>query len=155
MPEPTEQIARLADRARGELLATIRELDRRRRLALDLKYQAQRHFSWVLLFAAASVVGVGAATVLAATRWRHRRARVRRERIKGLVRAWKHPQRIANERGVTGGLIAKATAALAAEQLAKFALEQLQSAQRAKRRLRERGNGRMPSHLPTERAETV
>ena len=48
-----------------------------------------------------------------------------------------------------------AAAVMAAEQLAKFALEQLQSARRAKGLLRERGNGRMPSHLPAEHAATV
>lgn len=154
MPEALEQTARVADRARGELLATVKELDRRRRLALDLKYQAQKHLSLVLMVAAVSVA-VGAAMVVTTTRRRNRKARTRRERIRGLVRAWNHPQRIAVATPRPYGSAAKIGAALAIEQLAKFTFERLRLARRSGQRLRERGNGRVPGHLPTEHLESV
>jgi hypothetical protein len=152
MPEALEQTARLADRARGELLATVRELDRRCRLALDLKYQAQKHLPWLFLVAAVSVV---AATVVITTRRRNRKARTRRERVRGLIRAWNHPQRIAIDVPRPRRSAAKIAAAIAIEQVAKFTFEQLLLARRSRQRLRERGNGRVPAHLPTEHLESV
>jgi hypothetical protein len=155
MPEALEQTARAADRARGELLATVKELDRRRRLALDLKYQARKHVSLVLVVAAVSIVGIGAATVVTTTRRRNRKAPTHRERVRGLVRVWNHPQRIAIAGSRPLRLATKIAAAVVIEQLAKFAFEKLRSARRSRERLRERGNGRVPAHLPTEHLESV
>lgn len=155
MPESIEEAARLADRARGELFATLRELDRRRRLALDLKYQAQKHFSWVLILAAVSVVAVGTAAVLTTTRRRTRNAHTRRERVRGLIRAWNHPQRIAVDAPRRRLSAAKIASAVVIEQLAKFTLKRLRLARRSRQHLRERGNGRVPVHLRAEHLESV
>jgi hypothetical protein len=150
MPEPLQQTAVVADRARRELLATVRELDRRRRLALDLKY----HFSWVLIFAAASLVAVGATVAVTPTRWRNRKARTGRERLRGLVRAWNHPQRIATPAPKLYQSAVKIAGVVLIELLAKFTFEQVRVA-RSRHRLRERGNGRMPAHLPDVHRESV
>lgn len=155
MPEPIEQTARLADRARGELLATVRELDRRRRLALDFRYHAKEHFSWMMVVVGASVVVLGAATAVTIARWRNRKARIRRERLQGLLRAWKHPQRIAVDSPRRHRPAASIALAVAIERLGRFALERLWHERRSRQQLRERGNGRVPSHLPAEHLQSV
>jgi hypothetical protein len=109
----------------------------------------------VLVVAAVSIVGIGAATVVTTTRRRNRKAPTHRERVRGLVRVWNHPQRIAIAGSRPLRLATKIAAAVVIEQLAKFAFEKLRSARRSRERLRERGNGRVPAHLPTEHLESV
>jgi len=68
-----EQADRAADRIRSELLATLGELDRRRRRAFDVKYQAKQHFTLVMAVAGCAVAAVGIGVALAIARARSRR----------------------------------------------------------------------------------
>lgn len=95
MTSARDQSEKAADRIRSELMSTLRELDRRRHLALDLRYQARQHFTAIMLLAAGALVATGAGITLAILRARRRRASLFSERIAGLVRAWENPKRIA------------------------------------------------------------
>lgn len=95
-----EQVERTADRLRDELMLTIEELDRRRELALDLKYQGRRLLARnreLLLTVggvALGLVGVG----LGVSWWNARRHRevVWERRSKAIKRAWNNPDRVAS-----------------------------------------------------------
>lgn len=89
-----EQAERAADRIRSELVATMQELDRRRHRAMDLRYQLEKHFSVVVGIAAGA--GLLAAGALLFAVMRARRENLLGERVRGLIRAWHNPQRIAN-----------------------------------------------------------
>jgi len=91
-----QQVEAAADRIRDELLTTLKELDRRRLSATDLRYQLATHRRAVLL-AAAGVFGIGtlSGTVLLFRAARRRRARFG-ARVKAVRRAWKHPERLAS-----------------------------------------------------------
>lgn len=96
--ERRDQMEAAADRLRGEWLLTLRELDRRRAESLSLAGLRMAVSSHPMVFAAvglgvAAVVGGGAAYLVARKRRLHRLAgRIRR---RALVRAWRHPERIA------------------------------------------------------------
>ena len=66
MNDAREQAERSADRIRAELLATLRELNRRRHRAFDLRYQLGKHF-----FLLAAIAG-GAHVVMAQVQQGHR-----------------------------------------------------------------------------------
>jgi hypothetical protein len=126
-----EQADRAADRIRSELLATLRELDRRRRRAFDLKYQAEQHFTLVMAVAGCAVAaaGIGVAVAIA-------RARVRREssigaRLRELTRAWEASEPLGDS-GFLPGVSAAAARKLAtvlavtfAGQLARWSAQRL------------------------------
>jgi hypothetical protein len=90
------QVRDTADRLRDGFLLTIRELDRRREEAMDLKLQLTRH--WPL--AAGLVLGVGVLAagfaVLVVTRIHGRPHRLRVARRDAVLRAWRHPERMAS-----------------------------------------------------------
>ncbi len=108
-----EQTEKTADRIRDELLATLKELDRRRRLAIDWRYQARQH-SVVLVAAAISLVLVaGFAAYVARVRKKTRRPRLMRERIRAAKRIWEQPKRLTDgaERSLPAELGRKAAVA--------------------------------------------
>lgn len=133
--EQGEQAEKVADRVREDLLLSVRELDRRRKDALDVRKQVAKH-PWV-------VVGVSVGLLLAVggglgLAWyqreaiRRRRLRNRRiERFRALGRLWKHPDRIANLAprrplpAEVGGKAASALAGALASQLGRQLVSRL------------------------------
>jgi len=87
-----EQADRAADRIRSELLATLGQLDRRRRRAFDLKYQAEQHFTLVMAVAGCAVAAAGIGVALAIARARSRRESSFGARLRELTQAWKAPE---------------------------------------------------------------
>ncbi|MBU8897992.1 hypothetical protein DRW03_32525 [Corallococcus sp. H22C18031201] len=91
-----EQVEQTADRIRDGLLLTLEELDRRRERLLDVRYQAVQHRGTLVAVGAAAVLLVGAGVAYAVYRARTREERLREKRRKALERAWRHPERVAN-----------------------------------------------------------
>jgi len=120
-----EQAERTADRVRAELLSTLQELDRRRHRALDLRYQIEKHFSLVVAIAAGAGLVAAGALLLAVMRARLRRENLIGERIRGFIRAWDNPERIANSDPVAARRMAIALAVTLATQLAKRGAQRL------------------------------
>lgn len=94
-PPEEPQVAKTADRLRDEFLVTLRELDRRRQRAMDVR-GLMRENRRVLIaagagLAAAVVVIIGTSVALS----RSRESRIGERRLRGLVRAWENPDRIA------------------------------------------------------------
>jgi hypothetical protein len=94
MNDAREQAESAAVRIRAELLSTLRELDRRRRRAFDLKYQIDKHFTLVVALAGGVLAAAGMALAIALMRAKMRRENLFAERIRGLMRAWENPHRI-------------------------------------------------------------
>jgi hypothetical protein len=95
MSNAREQADQAADRIRDELLTTLVELDRRRTLVTDWRYQMGAHRK-ALTIAGASVAGLVVVGVgLAIARHQVAQRRVAQRRWNALERAWKHPERIA------------------------------------------------------------
>jgi hypothetical protein len=93
--EQHHQIQRTADRLRDEFLVTLRELDRRRQRAMDVR-GLMRENRRVLIAAGAGltavvVVIIGTSVALS----RSRESRLGERRVQSLVRAWENPDRIA------------------------------------------------------------
>ena len=97
MSTALEQTEKAADRIRGELMSTLQELDRRRHLAFDLRYQTTRHRTAIALVAVGALAIAGAGLTAALIRARQRRKSLLSERIRGLVRARENPDRIARD----------------------------------------------------------
>ena len=98
---PGPQVAKTADRLRDEFLVTLRELDRRRHRAMDVRTLMQDNRR-VLLAAGAGltalvIVIVAASMALSNPRWN----RMGERRMRALRRAWESPDRIA--RRAAGG----------------------------------------------------
>lgn len=94
-PDPQPQVEKTADRLRDEFLVTLRELDRRRHRAMDVRGLV-RDNRRLLVAAGAGLVAVivvivGASVALS----RSRRARLPSRRVQGLRRAWDNPDRLA------------------------------------------------------------
>lgn len=92
--ESRETLRRRADEARDRLMLTLDALDRRRHELFDLKLQLKRHP------AAAASLGAGALAVVGVVgffAWRlsRREEHLWRERAHALVRAFRHPHRLA------------------------------------------------------------
>ena len=93
--EQHHQIQKTADRLRDEFLVTLRELDRRRQRAMDVR-GLMRENRRVLIAAGAGlaalvVVIIGTSVALS----RSRESRLGERRVRSLVRAWENPDRIA------------------------------------------------------------
>ncbi len=89
-------VQKTADRIRDELFMTLKELDRRRQRAMDIKARVLEHqplLRKIGLGVFAVAVLVGGAIV---TKERMRRTRLPRERVRSLQRAWTHPERLAS-----------------------------------------------------------
>lgn len=133
-----EQVEKTADHIRAELLTTLHELDRRRHLALDLRYQARKHLPLLLLLSAGVVVAVGVGVTITILRSRARKNHLLQERLLGLLRAWEHPHRIANssaDRPLTsaaGRKVAIALASALASRAAKRGAARFLPAKRAR-----------------------
>lgn len=97
MSEKGNQVELAADRIRGELLATLQELDRRRHEATDVHRQFERHKGAIALAAGGVVAAVGALVAASIFKARQHDKRVRKQRIRGFRRAWEHPERLATQ----------------------------------------------------------
>jgi hypothetical protein len=95
MSHPTHQIEAAADRIRDDLLVTLRELDRRRARATDVRLQLHQHADLVVGVAAGAAVLVGAVVTAAVLRRRNQRRHFLQRRVGAFRRAWEHPERIA------------------------------------------------------------
>lgn len=89
------QVEQTADRLRDEFLVTLRELDRRRHRAMDVRGLIRENRR-VLIAAGAGLVAVviviiGGSVALS----RSRRARLPERRVRGVRRAWEYPDRLA------------------------------------------------------------
>ncbi len=98
MSDALEQHEQAANRIRDGLNRTLQELDWRLHVATDLRFQLMTHRGLV------AVIGGGAVALLAVgltlEALRERRARrpwvLRRRRVEGFKRAWRHPERLAS-----------------------------------------------------------
>ncbi|MGQ0506506.1 MAG: hypothetical protein ACT4TC_14430 [Myxococcaceae bacterium] len=89
-----EQREKSADRIRGELMETLQELERRKQRVLAARVQLTSLLVAVGFAAGAlSLIGVLATKGI---RRRGRRMRLRRDRLRGVLRAWEHPKRLAS-----------------------------------------------------------
>jgi len=95
MSETREQIESVADRIRDELLTTLKELDRRRHQATDIRHQVEEHVELIVLVGVGVVSLLGMGLGVAAFRRRSRRRHPLQRRAQGLLRAWEHPERLA------------------------------------------------------------
>lgn len=89
------QVEQTADRLRDEFLVTLRELDRRRHRAMDVRGLIRENRR-VLIAAGAGLVAVviviiGASVALS----RSRQARLPERRVRRVRRAWESPDRLA------------------------------------------------------------
>jgi len=97
MSEAREQMERAADRIRDDLMVTLKELDRRRHVATDLRTQI-RSRAPLLIGVGVGVLGIAAGTAFLLAR-RHGVAGKLSPRWDALVRAWEHPKRLAARAG--------------------------------------------------------
>ena len=93
--EQSVQITQTADRIRDGFLVTLRELDRRRQRAMDLRGLLRENRRVVLAAGAgvAALIVVVIATSVALSR--SRASRLPNRRLRALRRAWENPDRIA------------------------------------------------------------
>lgn len=96
MSESRQQIETTADRIRDELLTTLRELDRRRHEATDLKHQVEAHADFLLAVGLGGAALLGIGLGIAAWRRKTRRRYALKRRVEGMLRAWEHPERLAS-----------------------------------------------------------
>ncbi|KYF67043.1 hypothetical protein [Sorangium cellulosum] len=90
-----EEFERKADELRDRLLHTIEAIDQRRHAILDVKTQVRRHGAGVVTGGLMLVLMGGAAVISVVREARARDARLRRERVRALVRFWRHPDWVA------------------------------------------------------------
>jgi hypothetical protein len=93
-----EQVEQAADRLRTELLTTLAELERRGRLAVDLRYQLATHVTWAIAAVAGIVALTGVGLTRARLHKRSQRALKNRARLRGFLRAWEHPDWLAKKK---------------------------------------------------------
>lgn len=96
MNETRDQLERSADRIRDELMVTLKEIDRRRHLATNLRHQVEQHTSLVLGIGVGAVLLLGTWTGIALLRRRFRRRHRFERRMEGMKRAWRYPERLAS-----------------------------------------------------------
>jgi len=92
-----EQVEKTADRLRVELLATLEELERRRQSAMDVRQQLANHVGLAAGVGAAVLALLGGTLAVSLVRRRNRRALGTRERLRGFIRAWEHPDWLARK----------------------------------------------------------
>jgi hypothetical protein len=89
------QVAKTADRIRDEFLVTLRELDRRRHRAMDVRGLVRENRRVLIAagagLAAVIVVIIGTSVALS----RSRDSRLGERRLRALRRAWENPERLA------------------------------------------------------------
>lgn len=91
-----EEFERKADELRDRLLHTIEAIDRRRHALLDVKTQVRRHGAGVATGGLLLVIMGGAAVIALVREARARdERRLRGERVRALVRFWRHPDWVA------------------------------------------------------------
>ncbi|WP_433930843.1 hypothetical protein AB3662_42540 [Sorangium cellulosum] len=90
-----EEFERKADELRDRLLHTIEAIDQRRHALLDVKTQVRRHGAGVVTGGLMLVLMGGAAVISVIQEARARDVRLRRERVRALVRFWRHPDWVA------------------------------------------------------------
>lgn len=97
IPNKGHQADVAADRYRSELISALQELDRRRGEAMDMRLQVQKHkgqlIAVVAVIGGVAALGIGFAII----RSREEKARLRRERVRGFIRAWENPKRLASK----------------------------------------------------------
>ncbi|WP_437607962.1 hypothetical protein WMF20_44940 [Sorangium sp. So ce834] len=90
-----EEFERKADELRDRLLHTIQVIDRRRHALLDVKTQVRRHGAGVAAGGLLLAILGGAAVIALVRGARARDERLRAERVRALVRSWRHPDWVA------------------------------------------------------------
>ncbi|WP_437966844.1 hypothetical protein WMF04_45990 [Sorangium sp. So ce260] len=90
-----EEFERKADELRDRLLHTIEAIDRRRHALLDVKTQVRRHGAGVVTGGLLLAILGSAAAVALVRGARARDERLRGERVRALVRFWRHPDWVA------------------------------------------------------------
>ncbi|AUX26802.1 hypothetical protein SOCEGT47_073720 [Sorangium cellulosum] len=90
-----EVFERRADELRERLFHTIEALDQRRHALLDVKTQVRRHGAGVVTGGLMLAIMGGAVVIALVQEARARGERLRRERVRALVRFWKHPDWVA------------------------------------------------------------
>ena len=110
MTTQIEQTQKTADRLRDELVGTLRELDRRRRRAFELRSTVVESWRPVALAAAAVTLTLGVTGWAALRSFRRRPKMLRRQRFNAARRAWNNPRKIARgsaPRSFPGDLVRK------------------------------------------------
>ncbi|WP_437811664.1 hypothetical protein [Sorangium sp. So ce1078] len=90
-----EEFERKADELRDRLLHTIEAIDLRRHALLDVKTQVRRHGAGVATGGLLLAILGGAAVIALVRGARARDERLRGERVRALVRSWRHPDWVA------------------------------------------------------------
>ncbi len=96
MSEALSQTEQAADRIRGELVSTLKELDRRRQRVFDARAQLKRHWPVLVAGAAGLLTLTGLVATGVALGRRRSRKGLSRQRLQGFLRAWEHPERLAH-----------------------------------------------------------
>ncbi|MDC0683871.1 hypothetical protein [Sorangium atrum] len=86
---------RRADELRDRLMHTIEALDRRRHVLVDVRSRVRRHGPEVLAGGLLLAIAGGAAAIALIKEVRARNERPGGERLRALVRFWRHPERVA------------------------------------------------------------
>ncbi|WP_437796316.1 hypothetical protein [Sorangium sp. So ce693] len=86
---------RRADELRDRLMHTIEALDRRRHVLVDVRSRVRRYGPEVLAGGLLLAIAGGAAAIALIKEVRARNERPGGERLRALVRFWRHPERVA------------------------------------------------------------
>ncbi|WP_438033591.1 hypothetical protein [Sorangium sp. So ce204] len=86
---------RRADELRDRLMHTIEALDRRRHALVDVRSKVRRHGPEVLAGGLVLAIAGGVAAIALIKQARARSERPGGERLRALVRFWRHPERVA------------------------------------------------------------
>jgi hypothetical protein len=131
MKSSTDQVEATANRLRDDLMGTLRELDRRRARATDIRFQVQKHAGAILgVCAGLGLVAGLSATVMVVRRRAQKRRKLQRW-VTAIRRTWAHPERLAtraNDRSMPTELLRRVTMAAAvalATQVSKRAVQEV------------------------------
>ena len=92
-----DDLHRTAEQMRERLSGTLDELDRRRHEMFDVKAQVRKHVGLLAGVGATAGAVLLSSGAVAMYRSRHRKQVVLRERAQALLRAWRHPDRVARQ----------------------------------------------------------
>ena len=98
--ESQEQVGKTADRLRDGFLITLRELDRRRHRAMDVRTLMQDNRRLLLAAGAGLTALVVVIVTTSVALARSRRSRMVERRMRAARRAWENPDRIASRAAV-------------------------------------------------------